>query len=189
MLEMFDEKPIEQNSNETYRFNWIREKEKPIVIRIDLHGPKEGSIIVKQTDGVGGFGLKNFGKLFIQEERKLSLEEVSSFRKALKKFEYWETKFEYIPPPPGGEYWEIEAFKNGTKHLLHDIEPDEGNVYDLGVQFLLLSTLPVREEFLLALQEKESQRKMILVGVYLGLLFIVAIFTFKAKSRSREKTK
>ena len=186
ILNLFDEKPIHLYSKETYRFNWLREGEKPIVIRIELSSPAQGRIIVKQTDGFSGFGIQKFGKMYIQEERELKKEEVLNFRKTLKKYEFWETPFKFQPPPPGGTYWEVEGVNKGTKHLLHDIEPAEGNVLDIGVHFLLLSTLAEKEEFIRYVEERERKEKLVLIGTFSGLLLFISLFMYK-KFRSRKK--
>lgn len=184
VLDVLEEKAIESyEGDEVYRFSWIRNRERPIVIRIALKDESQGRIVIKETDGVGGYGLDNYGKVILHEERDLSPMEVKAFRNVLAENNFWNAKY-IFDPPPDGSYWRIEAYDGVHSHILERFTPDEGVVYNIGLHFIMLTKLPVKEFYLKKIEEEKQQKLWFVIYSVLGLAFVVGLCIVLKRSRN-----
>ena len=158
--------------NEVYRFTWQRTFYNPIIIRIELND-QTGTITVKKTDGVGGFGLQKVGKIIWDKTRELSQTEITSVRNEINENKFWEIINTQEPPGLDGSPWIIEGVKKGTYHFLEKESPEKGKIYNIGVHLLLLTSLPEKEPFLEIKQKKKETRMYMLAALFIVLLGLI----------------
>lgn len=118
---------------ERYRFIWLRTFHRPVVMRVEV---KEGSgtLIVKVSDGTGGF---ERGKLVREETRALSPRDLEIIRAHFRVQDFFALpSFDEKNAGADGSEWIIEAQVRGRYHVVTRWTPEDGAVRRIGMNLL-----------------------------------------------------
>jgi len=96
-LKAMDESSLNSmaETDETYRFLWLRTFDHPIAIRI-WRKDEERNIVFKELDGAGGY---EPGKLIANQIRRLTTDEWDKFINLLQQTSYWQLPILIFPSP------------------------------------------------------------------------------------------
>lgn len=133
-----------ETSKEVYRFLWLRTFHEPVSIRLEIEYGQNAKLIVKQTDGKGGY---EAGKMIINDTVQVTKEDLIIFYSFIDSLDYWNLPVNPEPDWQGfdGAQWIIEGIKNKKYHLV-DIWTPEENIYKrLGLYLIKLSKLKPEE--------------------------------------------
>ena len=98
-------KPLEA-AEESYRFLWLRSFHHPVSVRVDFESPLVATASLKILDGRGGYLP---GKLTTEESRRLSSDEIRSFRAALDAAGLWDLAANSSRRGTDGAHWVLEG--------------------------------------------------------------------------------
>jgi hypothetical protein len=131
----------QKGKRQIYRFLWLRTFHNPISIRIEILNSK-AKIIIKKTDGAGGY---DPGNLELEKTKEIDKKEIRELLELIKESKFWNTDTK-DPTESGcdGAQWIIEGVKNNKYHIVDRWSPEEGNIYTLGLYFLKLSRLEIK---------------------------------------------
>jgi len=112
-------------SDEVYRFLWLRTFNRPVSARLEVAADGSGELIVKVLSGRGGYSP---GHLIENRKIKVEKESVDHFLELLGKAGFWDLPTEQEMNGIGcdGAQWIIEAAKNRQYHVVDRWSPDEG---------------------------------------------------------------
>jgi hypothetical protein len=127
-----------------YRFVWQRSFHRPVMVRVLIH--PDGSAILVAKMGAREEGHKP-SDLPATQTRLLPADRVSKLISKIQSLKYW-TLPEDDPNPPGldGSKWVIEGVDHGKYRVVNRWSPKKGPVRELGLLFLRLSQLNLRNE-------------------------------------------
>lgn len=132
----------DDGSKQIYRFTWLRTFHHPISIRLEIQKDGTGLLFVKMTSGAGGYDPGEIKKSF---KKNIEKEGVNKFLDLLNKEGFWELQVTSNVIGLDGAQWIIEALSEGRYHLVDRWTPEEGSVREIGLYFLKLGELRVRE--------------------------------------------
>lgn len=121
------------SAEHSYRFTWLRTFHHPIAVRINN---KNGQIVLtwKECDGAGGY---EPGKIIVNKQKKLSVNEWKEFQRMISKIDFWNmpSTLDEIPGNDGSQ-WILEGIKEGEYHVVDRWTP-RGSDYAKSCEFLL----------------------------------------------------
>ena len=118
---------------ERYRFTWLRTFNRPIVMRIEV-GEASSSMIVKVSDGTGGF---EPGKIVRDEKRELSSRDLEIIRALFQVHDFFALpSYDEKRIGADGSEWIIEALAQGRYHIVARWTPEEGAVRRIGMKLI-----------------------------------------------------
>lgn len=128
------------NSEETYRFLWLRTFHEPVSIRLEIITNQSAKIVVKQSNGLGGY---EPGKLVLNDTIMISPKELNHFYTLIDTSNFWNLP---VNPDPNwigedGSQWIIEGIKNNNYHLVDMWSPYDSAFRTLGLYLIELSKL------------------------------------------------
>ena len=114
-----------KQSDEVYRFLWLRTFHAPVSARLDVASDGSGELVIKLLSGKGGY---DPGHLIQNRKIKVEKESVDHFLELLSKAEFWNLPTEQETNGVGcdGAQWIMEATKKGQYHVVDRWSPDEG---------------------------------------------------------------
>ena len=122
-------------SDETYRFLWLRTFHHPIAIRVWRKG-EERNMVFKELDGAGGY---DPGKLIANRTRRLTTDEWDKFIKLLQQASYWQLPKESKNGGRDGAQWILEGKKDEQYHVVDRWSPEGGSYREACLYLLKLS--------------------------------------------------
>jgi len=142
-LEAMDESSLNSiaESDETYRFLWLRSFHHPIAIRVWRKG-EERKMVFKELDGAGGY---EPGKLIANRSRRLTTDEWDNFIKLIQQTSYWQLPTEGKNGGKDGAQWVLEGKKDKQYHIVDRWSP-EGRSYREACLYLLKLSGPKQKE-------------------------------------------
>ena len=124
---------------DTYRFLWLRSFHHPVAVRIWRDG-SERFISVKEMSGAGGY---EPGNLILNEQRTLTAEEWSQFKRLLDHACFWQLPTVEETRGLDGAQWIFEGVKDGRYHIVNRWSPQSGSYHELCLYMLRLSGLKI----------------------------------------------
>jgi len=136
-LKAMDESSLNSmaESDEAYRFLWLRTFHHPIAIRVWRKG-EERNMVFKELDGSGGY---EPGKLIANRTRRLTTDEWDKFIKLLRQATYWQLSTESKNGGRDGAQWILEGKKDKQYHLVDRWTPRRGSYSEACLYLLKLS--------------------------------------------------
>jgi hypothetical protein len=129
-------------ADEIYRFFWLRTFHHPVMIRLSRKGDDK-YLVVKQTDGRGGY---EFGKLIVNETRKLKDSEWCEFIRRLDEADFWsKKKIDLSGLANDGAFWNIEGVREQRYYLSGEQSPDTGKFREACIYLMRISGLKIDE--------------------------------------------
>jgi len=113
---------------ETYRFTCLRTFHAPFAIRVSKQGQAPANLMVKISDGAGGYSSEN---LVSTSAKQISDEEWAQITEALNKNDFWNMPTQKISSGSDGSEWIVEGVKNGKYHVVDRWTPQKGTDYRL----------------------------------------------------------
>jgi hypothetical protein len=135
-LKAMDESSLNSiaESDETYRFLWLRTFHHPIAIRVWRKG-EERNMVFKELDGAGGY---EPGKLIANRSRRLTTDEWDKFIKLLQRASYWRLPAESKNGGKDGAQWILEGKKDEQYHVVDRWSPEGGSYREACLYLLKL---------------------------------------------------
>ncbi len=129
LLPRFKELPLikySDSADETYRFILLPTFDAPIAVRVWRSG-NEFFLTTKKTNGQGGFGMDEFGKLSYEKTRPLTEDEWKTFILLLDQSMFWDMPFEDTNDlaVEDGASWIMEGLSNKSYHVVERITPNK----------------------------------------------------------------
>lgn len=124
------------SKGETYRFTCLRTFHAPFSIRVIHNAENDTKLILKISDGAGGYTSKNLVK---NEAKSLSETEWGQITAALNKTTFWKMPTEKMDFGCDGSEWIVGGMKNGEYHVVARWTPRKGDFYALGRKMIALS--------------------------------------------------
>lgn len=128
LLPRFKELPLESfsdSADETYRMVLLPTFDAPITVRIWRSGSGY-FLITKKTNGSGGYGMGQFGKLSYEKTRSLTEDEWNSFIRMLEHSSFWDMpSLVSEEPVSDGASWIMEGLQNKKFHEVLRITPSK----------------------------------------------------------------
>jgi hypothetical protein len=117
-----------------YRFIWLRTFHHPIIVSFFKY-PENAKITWKILDGLGGYYP---GKIMLEKERELTIEEWNKVEQIIDDMEFWRLYLEnkYHTGMDGAE-WIIEGKCEESYHIVIRWSPEESNSFRQGCLKLL----------------------------------------------------
>lgn len=131
------------NSNNIYRFTWLRTFHAPIIIRVEERD-NVYMLFWKQTNGAGGYGP---GQLVDDESKRLTGNEWNTVMKYLEDLDFWNQptiKRDGILGNDGSQ-WILEGVKEGNYHVIDRWTPEKNTYYELGKYLIELTGMKIRK--------------------------------------------
>lgn len=129
------------NSNNIYRFTWLRSFNAPVSIRIEESGNKY-MLYWKKTDGMGGY---EPGVIVVDDKRLLTKKEWSTIGQYLTDFDFWEQPtISNNRIGFDGAQWILEGMKDGNYHIVDRWSPDNDSYYELGKYLVELTGMTIK---------------------------------------------
>lgn len=127
---------------EIYRFTWLRSFHNPISIRVEIHDQDNAIIYIKETDIKGGFGPD---KIKIDAIKTISTNSVKQVKKKFTYFKFWALSVTEESLGLDGAQWIVEGLSRGNYHIVERWSPKKGSIKEIGLHFLEISGLDVKE--------------------------------------------
>jgi len=115
-----------KQSNETYRFLWLRTFHHPVAARLEIRADRSGELFVKVLSGAGGY---EPGHLIRNQSHKIDKQLVDIFLKLLDQADFWTATTEQEQTDVvnlDGAQWIMEGTKDGQYHVVDRWSPKEG---------------------------------------------------------------
>ncbi len=125
-----------------YRFTWLRSFHPPIAIRIELPSHSLGTLTAKRTDGAGGY---EPGEVDLNTSFELTPSETQEFLSKIEQCQFWRLPTREEVDGLDGARWIIEGKQETRYHIVDRWSPEKGCVRELGLYFLKLSRINVKE--------------------------------------------
>ena len=125
----------ESQTEQAYRFLWLRSFHHPIVVRLDVQANGTGILTTKVASGAGGYPP---GTLAQNRTKDIPKEVVESFLAHVEEVKYWslptrELSDQNIVNLDGAE-WVLEGVRKGTYKIVDRWSPEKGSpIRDLGL--------------------------------------------------------
>ena len=130
-LKALEEKALwkmrEDKNLHLYRFLSLPAWGNPTAITFSIGEDGSGSLIVKKTDGQGGY---EPGKLILNKTIKLSQAQTDELLKRFEKPKFWSLPTRIDRMGLDGTQWIIEGLKEGNYHIVDRWTPEEGEFVD-----------------------------------------------------------
>ena len=135
-------KMAEARAHEVYRFTWLRTFHAPFTFRLDVRPDGSGSLLVKSTNGKGGY---NAGQLVLNKAVSLDARQVQRFTTALDGLRFWNLPTT-DPSVLGldGAQWIFEGVKGGKYHVVDRWTPESGQFRRVMLDLVALSGVTVK---------------------------------------------
>jgi hypothetical protein len=136
-LKAMDESSLNSmaESDEAYRFLWLRTFHHPIAIRVWRKG-EERNMVFKELDGAGGY---EPGKLIANQTRRLTADEWDKLINLLQQASYWQLQTESKDIGLDGARWVLEGKKDKQYHIVDRWSPRSGSYLETCSYLLKLS--------------------------------------------------
>lgn len=130
--------------HESYRFLWLRSFHHPVAIRIHVLPDGSGKLILKITDGSGGY---EPGKLYINRAYRISKRQIERLRQKME-----QVRFMSLPSKTGyrrldGAHWYFEVKKDLSYHWVDRWNPKGTDIGKLGLYFIRLARFKPAEVY------------------------------------------
>lgn len=134
------------NSNQVYRFLWLRSFHHPISIRLDIQPDGNGTLTTKICDGAGGYAP---GKIIRDQTRILSSPTISEFLSEISARHYWDMPTE--EPFNGtigvdGAQWILEGVNRNNYKIVDRWSPKNGPIKELCLRMVNLAGLKLKKD-------------------------------------------
>lgn len=124
-----------------FRFTWLRTFHSPMAFRITESSGGQYELIVKRTDGAGGY---ESGKLIDNETIAIAPEDASSLIAKLEnECRFWSQPTQDDASGLDGSQWIFEGNKKENYHVVDRWSPDAGCLRDVGLKFMELSEVEI----------------------------------------------
>jgi hypothetical protein len=124
---------------QAYRFLWLRSFRHPLSIRLEVLPDGTGLLTTKMANGADS---REETKVILNEQLKMSEQQINWFFKGLQKQDFWNVKgFDHSQMGWDGATWIIEGVKDGKYHVVERWSSDDGPVHSLGTMLLRMSKL------------------------------------------------
>lgn len=111
---------------ESYRFLWLRTRDHPIAIRVNLNSDGTARLTAKMTSGAAGYYP---GKLIDNRTLILTSDQTKWFLGQIDEHNFWKlSSADAVPSGPDGAEWIIEGVKAGKYHVVERWSPQDGDV-------------------------------------------------------------
>ena len=130
----------ENEQRQRYRFLWLRTFHQPIAVRLSITDDGQGEIVLKVTDGMGGYGS---GKLVVNESQPVTKDSVTGFLSKLQSLNFWELPTSEKGLGCDGAQWILEGVRDGKYHLVDRWSPKKGKFRKTALALIGLSNLTV----------------------------------------------
>jgi hypothetical protein len=129
-------------ADESYRFFWLRTFHNPVAVRLSRTGDDK-FLSVKQTDGRGGY---DFGKLIVNETRRLKDSEWCGFIRLLDEADFWnKNKLDLLTLAHDGAMWNIEGVREQRYYIAGEQSPRTGKFREACIYLMRISGLKIDE--------------------------------------------
>jgi hypothetical protein len=132
-----------QGAEETFRFVWLRTWHNPLSVRIMIRGNGRAEMLVKMSDGAGGY---KPGVLAKNATVSLDAEETKTLLGLIAKAGFWELSTTEDRRGFDGAEWIFEGRKADRYHVTTRWTPGKGAYRELGVFIILRSKLGIKPE-------------------------------------------
>lgn len=133
-----------KNKIQAYRFTWLRTFDNPIAVRVEVYDDGSGKLLLKRTDGKGGY---EPGKLVLDQSVVLSKNEALELLRRVDDCKFWKLPIREDKFGKDGAQWIIEGIKNQKYHIVDRWSPRSGCIKELGLYFIKLSGMEVNEVY------------------------------------------
>ena len=137
------EEPIlfRKASGKVYRFTWLRSFDSPMVFRISKNRKNSFKLVVKKTDGHGGY---EAGEIIFNKDIQLTNSQSGPLLgKIEKECEFWKMPSQINEDGHDGAQWILEGIKEGKYHMVDRQSPVKGCMYEIGKMFMDLSGVQI----------------------------------------------
>ncbi len=114
---------LKDTALEVYRFTWLRTFHPPYVFKVIINNEGNNKIIVKKTNGTGGY---KSGKLVKNDTLILTEKDVQNIKKGLKNISFWSLPTHGSVMGLDGAEWLLEGYRKGEYHLVKRWSPEKG---------------------------------------------------------------
>jgi hypothetical protein len=129
---------------EIYRFTWLRTFHNPMVFRFTVHDDGAGTLIVKRTNGAGGY---KPGVVDMRKDITLSKGQVDELKRNLDDMSYWEQPTKLKTRGMDGAQWIVEANANGKYMIVDRWSDSDPAIQAWGMQLITVSGVDVGEVY------------------------------------------
>jgi hypothetical protein len=129
LLKKLEEPPlfrkVENPSNESYRFLWLRTFHNPVAVRMEVQPDGTSLLTIKVADGEAGFP-RTVKKLIQNSTRPLSREQTEAFRKKVTTEGFWKaaSRDKGKAAATDCDGWILEGLRSGDYHVVERAIPN-----------------------------------------------------------------
>jgi hypothetical protein len=126
-----------------YRFLWLRTFHEPVAVRLALAQDESGTLVLKVTDGQGGYGP---GDLQVHRQEAVTPEELADILDRLERTGFWHLPTRSATARIGmdGARWIVEGAREGRYHVVDHWSPGEGDLFrEAALALVRLAKVPL----------------------------------------------
>ena len=130
------------DNKETYRFTWLRTRDKPISIRISKIADKV-TLQLKTLSGISGYYV---GRLAVHTNITLKTKQWEKFKRLIAKSDYWNLSSTDNNIGTDGAYWGLEGSTSDSYHCVIRWTPEKSRFREACLYLVSLSGLKIKKK-------------------------------------------